>query len=100
MSVVRMRFPQQALEELRRIDPQTPVSLSFIRRLHLGDRGAGAFLMRILFIQHLSGLCFHQDSGRRFDFFFGKRGCGAHRHGHSNQQNGQQPRRNSFAFHL
>ena len=33
MSVVRMRFPQQALEELRRIDPQTPVSLSFIRRL-------------------------------------------------------------------
>lgn len=33
MSVIRMRFPQQALEELRRIDPQTPVSLSFIRRL-------------------------------------------------------------------
>ena len=33
MSVVRMRFPQQALEELRRIDPETPVSLSFIRRL-------------------------------------------------------------------
>lgn len=33
MSVVHMRFPQQALEELRRIDPQTPVSLSFIRRL-------------------------------------------------------------------
>lgn len=33
MSVVRMRFPQQALEELRRVDPQTPVSLSFIRRL-------------------------------------------------------------------
>lgn len=33
MSVIRMWFPQQALEELRRIDPQTPVSLSFIRRL-------------------------------------------------------------------
>ena len=33
MSIVRMRFPQQALEELRRIDPETPVSLSFIRRL-------------------------------------------------------------------
>lgn len=33
MSVIRMRFPQQALEELRRVDPQTPVSLSFIRRL-------------------------------------------------------------------
>ncbi len=32
-NVVRMRFPQQALEELRRIDPETPVSVSFIRRL-------------------------------------------------------------------
>lgn len=32
-NVVRMRFVQQALDELRRIDPQTPVSLSFIRRL-------------------------------------------------------------------
>ena len=31
--LVRMRFPQQALEELRQIDPNTPVSLSFIRRL-------------------------------------------------------------------
>lgn len=32
-NIVRMRFPQQALEELRVIDPNTPVSLSFIRRL-------------------------------------------------------------------
>lgn len=32
-NVVRMRFPQQALDELRQIDPNTPVSLSFIRRL-------------------------------------------------------------------
>lgn len=33
MSIVRMRFPRQALAELRKLDPQTPVSLSFIRRL-------------------------------------------------------------------
>ena len=33
MSVVRMRFPADALAELRKFDPQTPVSLSFIRRL-------------------------------------------------------------------
>ena len=33
MSVVRMRFPADALAELRKLDPQTPVSLSFIRRL-------------------------------------------------------------------
>ncbi len=33
MSTVRMRFPAQALEELRRIDPQTSVSLPMIRRL-------------------------------------------------------------------
>lgn len=32
-NVVRMRFPQQALDELRQSDPNTPVSLSFIRRL-------------------------------------------------------------------
>lgn len=32
-NLVRMRFPQQALDELRQIDPNTPVSLSFIRRL-------------------------------------------------------------------
>lgn len=31
--MVRMRFPAQALEELRRIDPQTPVTLRFIRQL-------------------------------------------------------------------
>ena len=29
----RMRFPAQALEELRRLDPQTLVSLKMIRRL-------------------------------------------------------------------
>ncbi len=33
MGVVRMRFPAQALEELRRIDPETSVSLPMIRRL-------------------------------------------------------------------
>lgn len=32
-NVVRMRFPADALAELRKIDPDTPVSLSFIRRL-------------------------------------------------------------------
>ena len=32
-SVVRMRFPAEALAELKKIDPDTPVSLSFIRRL-------------------------------------------------------------------
>ena len=31
--MVRMRFPAQALEELRRDDPDTPVSLKMIRRL-------------------------------------------------------------------
>lgn len=31
MSVVRMRFPQQALEELRRIDPQTRSSAVWSR---------------------------------------------------------------------
>jgi len=30
---VRMRFPAQALEELRKLDPQTSVSLPMIRRL-------------------------------------------------------------------
>ena len=29
----RMRYPQQALEELRREDPETPVTLHFIRSL-------------------------------------------------------------------
>ncbi len=33
MNIARMRFPRQALEELRRIDPNTPISLSMIRRL-------------------------------------------------------------------
>ena len=33
MIPVRMRFPAQALEELRRADPDTPVSLKMIRRL-------------------------------------------------------------------
>ncbi len=33
MSAVRMRFPAQALEELRRIDPETAVTLPTIRRL-------------------------------------------------------------------
>lgn len=33
MSIVRMRFPADALAELRKLDPDTPVSLSFIRRL-------------------------------------------------------------------
>ena len=32
-NVDRMRFPADALAELRKIDPDTPVSLSFIRRL-------------------------------------------------------------------
>ena len=37
MSTVRMRFPAQALEELRKADPQTQVSLKMIRRLiHTG----------------------------------------------------------------
>lgn len=30
---VRMRFPAQALEELRKADPDTPVTLHFIRSL-------------------------------------------------------------------
>lgn len=30
-NVVRMRFPADALAELRKLDPDTPVSLSFIR---------------------------------------------------------------------
>lgn len=29
----RMRFPQQALEELRRIDPETPIKVGYIRKL-------------------------------------------------------------------
>ncbi len=33
MSAVRMRFPAQALEELRKIDPQTAITLPMIRRL-------------------------------------------------------------------
>ena len=33
MSIVRMRFPADALAELRKLDPDTPVSLSFIRPL-------------------------------------------------------------------
>ena len=33
MNAVRMRFPADALTELRKLDPETPVSLSFIRRL-------------------------------------------------------------------
>ncbi|WP_318361711.1 hypothetical protein [uncultured Agathobaculum sp.] len=33
MSIVRMRFPADALAELKKLDPDTPVSLSFIRRL-------------------------------------------------------------------
>lgn len=32
-NVARMRFPADALAELRKIDPDTPVSLSMIRRL-------------------------------------------------------------------
>lgn len=31
--MIRMRFPAQALEELRKTDPDTPVSLKMIRRL-------------------------------------------------------------------
>lgn len=30
---IRMRYPEQALEELRREDPATPVTLHFIRAL-------------------------------------------------------------------
>ena len=33
MSTVRMRFPTQALEELRKDDTDTPVTLNFIRTL-------------------------------------------------------------------
>ncbi|HJC22020.1 MAG TPA: helix-turn-helix domain-containing protein [Candidatus Butyricicoccus avicola] len=33
MSTVRMRFPAQALEELRKDDPATPVTLNMIRTL-------------------------------------------------------------------
>ncbi len=33
MNAVRMRFPAQALEELRKIDPQTAITLPMIRRL-------------------------------------------------------------------
>ena len=33
MSTVRMRFPAQALEDLRKADPETPVTLNMIRRL-------------------------------------------------------------------
>lgn len=33
MSKVRMRYPAQALEELRRDDPDTPIKLHFIRGL-------------------------------------------------------------------
>lgn len=33
MSTVRMRFPAQALEELRKDDPGTPVTLNMIRTL-------------------------------------------------------------------
>ncbi len=33
MSTIRMRFPAQALEELRKIDPQTAITLPMIRRL-------------------------------------------------------------------
>ncbi len=33
MSAVRMRFPAQALQELRKIDPQTAITLPMIRRL-------------------------------------------------------------------
>ena len=32
-NIIRMRFPQQALTELRQLDPETPVTLSMIRRL-------------------------------------------------------------------
>lgn len=31
--MVRMRFAAEALEELRKLDPETPVSLCFIKRL-------------------------------------------------------------------
>lgn len=33
MNAIRMRFPAQALEEIRKTDPETPVSLKMIRRL-------------------------------------------------------------------
>lgn len=29
----KMRFPQQALEELRRLDPETPIKVNYIRKL-------------------------------------------------------------------
>lgn len=32
-NIIRMRFPQQALTELRQLDPETPVTLPMIRRL-------------------------------------------------------------------
>ncbi len=31
--MTRMRFPSEALEELKKIDPDTPVTLNFIRTL-------------------------------------------------------------------
>ena len=31
--MVRMRFAAQALDELRKLDPETPVTLRFIKRL-------------------------------------------------------------------
>ena len=30
---IRMRFPQQAFEELKKEDPDTPITLNYIRRL-------------------------------------------------------------------
>lgn len=33
MALARMRFPAQALEELRKIDPETNVTVHFIRKL-------------------------------------------------------------------
>lgn len=29
----RMRFPKQAVEELRRIDPDTPIKVGYVRKL-------------------------------------------------------------------
>ena len=44
--MVRMRFPAQALEELRKDDPDTPVTLNLIRtlarRIRRVDERAGA----------------------------------------------------------
>lgn len=37
MSNPKMRFPKQALEELKRIDPETPIKVGYIRKLvHTG----------------------------------------------------------------